>query len=73
MKHSHRRPTPIALRMPPKLMADLNSAAEIRGISTPEMLRKATSIGLDVLKRLDYNIAKAILDSSEKAEHLPKA
>ncbi len=57
----------MAMRVPPKLNADLESAAEIMGISKPEMFRKAIKIGLDNLKRIDYNIAKAIVDSSEKA------
>lgn len=70
----------MSLRIPPKLMAGIVQAAEIMGLPKQDVLRMAASIGLEHLRRIDYNLEKAVVDASEgkekpdsKGNHHPKA
>lgn len=71
---------PMSVRIPPKLMARLILASKIMGIPKQEVLRQAAEIGLEHLRRIDYDTARAIIDAHEgkekpapKGNHHPKA
>jgi hypothetical protein len=54
--------------MPPVLMERIKTAAERLGISVAEVIRMAAGIGLEHLRRIDYNIDSAICDAVESAQ-----
>lgn len=72
--------TPSSIRIPKDLMIDVKRVAEIMNKSDAEVIRIATEIGLEHLRRIDYSIAKAVVDATEgkekpnpKGNHHPKA
>lgn len=56
---------PMALRIPPDLMQQIKEVGKIMGKADQEVIRLATEIGLEHLRRVNYNIASPILDASE--------
>lgn len=60
-------PTP--LRLPRKLDDQIAHAAEMLGMSKQDTMRLAMSIGLEDLKRLDYNLAKALVSAAREQDN----
>ena len=56
---------PIPLRIPPELMVRIRFAAQALGLPISEVIRLATSIGLERLRRIDYDLARAVNDAAE--------
>lgn len=56
---------PFALRIPPYLLSQVKETAELMQKSDQEIIRLATEIGLEHLRRIDYNLAKAVVDAAE--------
>lgn len=64
--------------MTPSLIAQIKEAAALMEKSDQEIIRLATEIGLEHLRRIDYSLAKAVVDAAEGKEnpegnHHPKA
>ena len=55
---------PLALRVPPALMARVKIAAEALGYSDAEVIRLAVSVGLERLRRINYDLGGAINDAA---------
>ena len=58
--------TPASLRMPDDLLAKVEKAMLMTGLSQAEILRLCLAIGLEDLRRAEYDIPSAVVD---KAEH----
>ncbi|MFT4177508.1 MAG: hypothetical protein QM627_12760 [Luteolibacter sp.] len=60
------KPTPSSVRIPSELLLEIKKVAEVMSKSDAEVIRLATEIGLEHLRRIDYEIAKAVVDAAEK-------
>jgi hypothetical protein len=56
---------PFAIRVPQPLLNRIRAAAERLGIPDAEVIRLATGIGLERLRRIDYDIDSAVNDAAE--------
>jgi hypothetical protein len=67
-----RRPTeqgdPISIRLKATLVAQLTHAADELELSLHDTMRQCMKIGLEDLKRCNYNLAGAIVDQAHKQE-----
>jgi len=55
---------PLAIRIPPPLLNRIKEVASRLGMSDAEVIRLAAGIGLEHLRRIDYDLPSAILDAS---------
>jgi hypothetical protein len=62
----------MALRISPAQMAKIKEAAAIMGVADQEVIRLATEIGLEHLRRIDYSVARAVVDAVEGKENPTK-
>jgi predicted DNA-binding protein len=60
------------IRMTPEMLAKVQLASEKTGISQADILRLCVSIGLEDLRRINYDLSTAILDASRKSEAVLK-
>lgn len=71
-KKPQRRPDPrpagkpIPVLLPEPLLQRLDDVAAIMGISRADALRLAARVGLEDLKRVDYDIAQLVVDAVHK-------
>jgi hypothetical protein len=56
------------LRMPKELMARIKAVAAEMEMSDQEVMRLCLKVGLEHLKRIDYDLAKAVVDAAEKTK-----
>jgi predicted DNA-binding protein len=63
------------IRMSPELLAKVQIASERTGISQADILRLCLSIGLEDLRRIDYDLPGSILSAArqQQAPHLKVA
>jgi len=54
---------PVSLRINDELQKQLDHAARLLQMSTAEVMRLAMRIGLEHFKRIDYDLAKQIVDT----------
>lgn len=59
------------VRLPQELDAKLNAAAELLDLSKQALMRLCLGIGLEHIRRCDYDLASAILDATH-GPHLEK-
>lgn len=59
---------PLAIRIAPPLMERIKAVALKMGLSDSEVMRLAMEIGFEKLKRIDYNIPKAVVDAAEAVD-----
>ena len=61
----------MSVRVSKALQARIRAVAERLGYSDAEVIRLATGIGLEHLRRIGYDVESALLDASMKAGALP--
>jgi hypothetical protein len=64
---SAKKRTPASLRMDERLLAKVEVAMQATGLSQAEILRIALAVGLEDMRRIDYDIAGAIVDKAKPA------
>lgn len=57
------------IRMSPDLLEKVRIASDRTGIAQADILRICLAIGLEDLRRIDYDIATAILESSRREQN----
>ena len=57
---------PIPIRIPKDLLDKIELAAKLTGLPKQDVMRLGMRIGVERLRRIDYNIESAILDASEQ-------
>jgi hypothetical protein len=62
--------TPASLRMPDELLEKVEKAMRETGLSQAEVLRLCLAIGLEDLRRAQYDIPSAVVDKAEKANRI---
>jgi hypothetical protein len=55
---------PIAVLLPESLLQRLDSVAQEMDMSRANVIRMATKIGLEQLKRVDFDIARLVVDAN---------
>jgi hypothetical protein len=58
---------PIPIRIPKPLLERIKAAGEALGYSDAEVIRLAVSVGLERLRRINYDLSGAICDAAEKS------
>ena len=54
----------IPLRLTPPVLARVRAAAQRLGLSDQDVIRMAMGVGLEALRRVDYDLAALICDAS---------
>lgn len=62
-----RESKPVPIRIEPELDAKIEEAARLTGMSKAEVMRLAMRIGFEDLRRINYDIAGAVLDAAKPA------
>jgi hypothetical protein len=57
---------PLPIRFPEELMERVQSVAESLGMSVADTIRLATRVGLEDLKRVNYDLAQLVVDAVHK-------
>lgn len=57
--------TPVPIRVDAALEAKIEEAARLTGMAKSDLMRLAMRIGLEDLRRIDYDIAGAIVDAAK--------
>lgn len=60
--------SPISLRIADDLRADLEEAGRKLKMDTHQVMRLAMELGLEHFMRIDYNLAKSLIDASIEAQ-----
>lgn len=68
-----RQEPPLTIRVTPPLRLRIQTAADRLGISFAEAIRLAVGIGLERLRRIDYDVDGAINDAVDKTSGKPEA
>ena len=59
------KPIPSTIKFSPELQEKIAEAAKITGLPKQEIIRLCTAIGIEDLRRIDYDIAGAIVDKAK--------
>jgi predicted DNA-binding protein len=70
---SAKKRTPASLRMDERLSAKVEAAMEATGLSQAEILRMALAVGLEDMRRIDYDLASAIVNQAKAMPYLKTA
>ncbi len=62
-----KRSRPIPLAVPDELLSQLDEAALRMGRTRAQVMRDAIEIGLEDLRRCDYDVAAAVVDKAQAA------
>ena len=57
---------PVPVRFPEEVVERVRQVSESLGISFADTVRLATRIGLEDLKRVDYDLAQLVVDAAHK-------
>jgi predicted DNA-binding protein len=60
-----RESKPVPIRIEPELDAKIEEAARLTGMSKADVMRLAMRIGFEDLRRINYDIAGAVLDAAK--------
>lgn len=57
---------PVSIRISDRLMSDLDAAKEELELSLHDTMRQSMKVGLEMLKRCDYDLASTVVDAGSK-------
>lgn len=63
---SEKPPPPTTVKFPPETVAKINQASKLTGLPKQEIIRLATAIGLEDLRKVGFNLARVVSDAAEK-------
>jgi adenylyl- and sulfurtransferase ThiI len=65
------KPIPSTIKFSPELQEKIAEAARITGLPKQEIIRLCTAIGIEDLRRINYDIAGAIVDKAKPIKQDP--
>jgi hypothetical protein len=65
------KPIPSTIKFSPELQEKIAEAAKITGLPKQELIRLCTAIGIEDLRRINYDIAGAIVDKAKAMKLAP--
>lgn len=62
------KPLPTTIKFSPKLQAKVEEAGRRMGLPKQEIIRLCTAIGLEDLRRINFDLASAVVDKAKPSE-----